>query len=95
MISKSPVDGFRIFLQLNQYFHFEMQLSLRKCISSISRVLTHLYKIIVFCFVLFFSSEAVCVFEGRTYFEGQRETVYSSSGDCVLFECKVSILLME
>ncbi|KAF2974636.1 hypothetical protein EK904_001503, partial [Melospiza melodia maxima] len=30
----------------------------------------------------------VCVFEGRTYFEGQRETVYSGSGDCVLFECK-------
>lgn len=37
----------------------------------------------------------MCVFEGRTYFEGQRETVYSSSGDCVLFECKVRILLME
>ncbi|KAJ7400298.1 neural EGFL like 2 [Pitangus sulphuratus] len=34
------------------------------------------------------TSCAVCVFEGRTYFEGQRETVYSSSGDCVLFECK-------
>ncbi|NXT60296.1 NEL protein, partial [Chaetops frenatus] len=32
--------------------------------------------------------QSVCVFEGRTYFEGQRETVYSSSGDCVLFECK-------
>lgn len=67
-----------------------------KKISSISTVPTHLYKIIVlFCFVLFFPSEAVCVFEGRTYFEGQRETVYSSSGDCVLFECKVRILLME
>lgn len=47
----------------------------------------------VFSFYLF-SPEAVCVFEGRTYFEGQRETVYSSSGDCVLFECKVRILLM-
>uniref|UniRef100_A0A452GL04 Protein kinase C-binding protein NELL2 n=1 Tax=Gopherus agassizii TaxID=38772 RepID=A0A452GL04_9SAUR len=32
--------------------------------------------------------QPVCVFEGRTYFEGQRETVYSNSGDCVLFECK-------
>lgn len=32
--------------------------------------------------------QSVCIFEGRTYFEGQRETVYSSSGDCVLFECK-------
>ncbi|XP_065413691.1 protein kinase C-binding protein NELL2 isoform X9 [Chrysemys picta bellii] len=32
--------------------------------------------------------QPVCMFEGRTYFEGQRETVYSNSGDCVLFECK-------
>ncbi|XP_053880762.1 protein kinase C-binding protein NELL2 isoform X1 [Malaclemys terrapin pileata] len=32
--------------------------------------------------------QPVCIFEGRTYFEGQRETVYSNSGDCVLFECK-------
>ncbi|XP_068789954.1 protein kinase C-binding protein NELL2 isoform X3 [Struthio camelus] len=32
--------------------------------------------------------QSVCIFEGRTYFEGQRETVYSNSGDCVLFECK-------
>ncbi|NWH57309.1 NEL protein, partial [Geococcyx californianus] len=32
--------------------------------------------------------QSVCVFEGRTYIEGQRETVYSNSGDCVLFECK-------
>ncbi|XP_053260659.1 protein kinase C-binding protein NELL2 isoform X2 [Podarcis raffonei] len=32
--------------------------------------------------------QPICVFEGKTYFEGERETVRSNSGDCVLFECK-------
>ncbi|XP_036745324.2 protein kinase C-binding protein NELL2 isoform X1 [Manis pentadactyla] len=30
----------------------------------------------------------ICQFQGRTYFEGERNTVYSSSGACVLYECK-------
>uniref|UniRef100_A0A8C8YP70 Protein kinase C-binding protein NELL2 n=1 Tax=Prolemur simus TaxID=1328070 RepID=A0A8C8YP70_PROSS len=32
--------------------------------------------------------KAICQFQGRTYFEGERSTVYSSSGVCVLYECK-------
>ncbi|XP_061493819.1 protein kinase C-binding protein NELL2 isoform X2 [Rhineura floridana] len=32
--------------------------------------------------------QPICVFEGKTYFEGERETVRSNSGDCILFECK-------
>lgn len=36
-----------------------------------------------------FYSKAICQFQGRTYFEGERNTVYSSSGVCVLYECKV------
>lgn len=95
VVVSGPAGRFRIFLQLSQCFHCEMELFLRKCINSISRVLTLSDKIIVwFCFVLF-SAEAVCIFEGRTYFEGQRETVYSSSGDCVLFECKVRLLMLK
>lgn len=50
----SPTGGFRIFLQLIQSFYFEMQLSLRKCISPISRVLTLFYKIIVFFLFIYF-----------------------------------------
>lgn len=38
---------------------------------------------------VFFYSTAICQFQGRTYFEGERNTVYSSSGVCVLYECKV------
>lgn len=68
-----------------------MQLSVKQCVSSMKSTNTFLEN---HCGI-FFSPEAVCIFEGRTYFEGQRETVYSSSGDCVLFECKVRILLME
>lgn len=40
----------------------------------------------------FFYFKAICQFQGRTYFEGERSTVYSS-GVCVLYECKVSKLL--
>lgn len=32
--------------------------------------------------------KSICQFQGRTYFEGERSTVYSSSGVCVLYECK-------
>ncbi|XP_053111315.1 protein kinase C-binding protein NELL2 isoform X2 [Hemicordylus capensis] len=32
--------------------------------------------------------QLICMFEGKTYFEGERETVHSDSGDCILFECK-------
>ncbi|ELK08448.1 Protein kinase C-binding protein NELL2 [Pteropus alecto] len=32
--------------------------------------------------------KSICQFQGRTYFEGERNTVYSSSGVCVLYECK-------
>ncbi|XP_048356264.1 protein kinase C-binding protein NELL2 [Sphaerodactylus townsendi] len=32
--------------------------------------------------------QATCVFESKTYFEGEKETVHSNSGDCILFECK-------
>ncbi|KAH0616623.1 hypothetical protein JD844_027879 [Phrynosoma platyrhinos] len=35
-----------------------------------------------------FNSVAICVFEGKTYFEGERENIHSNSGDCILFECK-------
>ncbi|KAF7246443.1 Protein NEL [Varanus komodoensis] len=33
-------------------------------------------------------NQSICVFEGKTYFEGERETVHANSGDCILFECK-------
>ncbi|MEJ1271319.1 NEL-like 2 [Cricetulus griseus] len=32
--------------------------------------------------------KSTCQFQGRSYFEGERNTVYSSSGMCVLYECK-------
>lgn len=38
----------------------------------------------------FFYSKAICQFQGRSYFEGERSTGYSSSGVCVLYECQVS-----
>uniref|UniRef100_A0A8D0CGK7 Neural EGFL like 2 n=1 Tax=Salvator merianae TaxID=96440 RepID=A0A8D0CGK7_SALMN len=32
--------------------------------------------------------QPICVFQGKTYFEGGRETVHSSLEGCILFECK-------
>ncbi|XP_068950342.1 protein kinase C-binding protein NELL2 [Petaurus breviceps papuanus] len=32
--------------------------------------------------------KSICHFQGRTYFEGEKKTLYSSSGVCVLYECK-------
>lgn len=34
------------------------------------------------------------MFEGKTYFEGEKETVHSNTGDCILFECKVRTWLI-
>ncbi|ETE60274.1 hypothetical protein L345_13984, partial [Ophiophagus hannah] len=34
-------------------------------------------------------SAAVCVFEGKTYFGGERQSVYLDSEVCILFECKI------
>ncbi|XP_070804065.1 protein kinase C-binding protein NELL2 [Pituophis catenifer annectens] len=32
--------------------------------------------------------QSICVFEGKTYFEGDRQSVYLDSEVCILFECK-------
>ncbi|XP_013918344.1 PREDICTED: protein kinase C-binding protein NELL2 isoform X2 [Thamnophis sirtalis] len=32
--------------------------------------------------------QPICVFEGKTYFEGEKQSVYLDSEVCILFECK-------
>lgn len=34
--------------------------------------------------------QPACVYQGQLYFEGERQTAYSTSGMCMLFECKNS-----
>lgn len=76
MISRCLVDGFRIFLQLNQSFHFEMQFSLRKCINSISSVPTCLYKIIVLCCFVFPLWSGVCIWRQNLLWRTKRNCVF-------------------
>lgn len=89
MVSKRPVNGFKIFLQLNQSFHFEMQFSLRKCINSISRVSKHStmnefiqnHCVVLFCFVFSLWS-GVCIWRQNLLWRTKRNCIFKLGGLC-------------